>query len=300
MKGIILAGGSGTRLYPLSLAVCKQLLPVYDKPMIYYPLTTLLLAGLREIVIISTPHDLPRFEQLLGDGSRLGIRLSYTVQPEPGGIAQAFILTDDFLGGGSACLILGDNVFYGTGYIEQLRQAAATKQGATIFAYQVSDPERYGIVAFDSGGQALSIEEKPERPKSNFAVPGLYFYDGRVVEFAKGLKPSARGELEITDINRTYLELGELQVLRFSRGIAWLDMGTHRSLLEGSNFIEAIELRQGLKIGCIEEAAYHMGYIDAAQMERIMEETPSSQYRAYLARVLQDSPRAVDAPVYGD
>ncbi len=300
MKGIILAGGSGTRLYPLSLAVCKQLLPVYDKPMIYYPLTTLLLAGLREIVIISTPHDLPRFEQLLGDGSRLGIRLSYTVQPEPGGIAQAFVLTEEFLGGGSACLILGDNVFYGTGYIEQLRQAAATKQGATIFAYQVSDPERYGIVAFDSGGQALSIEEKPERPKSNFAVPGLYFYDGRVVEFAKGLKPSARGELEITDINRTYLELGELQVLRFSRGIAWLDMGTHRSLLEGSNFIEAIELRQGLKIGCIEEAAYHMGYIDAAQMEQIMEETPSSQYRAYLARVLQDSARAVDAPVNGD
>ncbi|MEE9163140.1 MAG: glucose-1-phosphate thymidylyltransferase RfbA [Candidatus Neomarinimicrobiota bacterium] len=300
MKGIILAGGSGNRLYPLSTAVCKQLLPVYDKPMIYYPLTTLMLAGMREIVIISTPHDLPRFEHLLGDGSRLGIRFSYTVQPEPEGIAQAFILTEDFLGGEGACLILGDNVFYGTGYIEQLRHAVATKEGATIFAYQVSDPERYGIVEFDSGGQALSIEEKPERPKSNFAVPGLYFYDGRVVEFAKGLKPSARGELEITDVNRIYLELGELQVLRFSRGIAWLDMGTHQSLLEGSNFIEAIELRQGLKIGCIEEAAYHMGYIDAAQMERIMEETPSSQYRAYLARVLKDSPPAVDKGSAGD
>ncbi|MFB0516333.1 MAG: glucose-1-phosphate thymidylyltransferase RfbA [Candidatus Neomarinimicrobiota bacterium] len=289
MKGIILAGGAGTRLYPLSTAVCKQLLPVNDKPMIYYPLSTLMLAGLRDILIISTPHDLPRFEQILGDGSRLGVSFSYEEQPRPEGIAQAFIVGESFIAGSPVCLILGDNVFYGTGYIEQLRKAVAQDRGATIFAYPVRDPQRYGIVTFDAGGKALSIEEKPQRPRSNYAVPGLYFYDQRVVEFAKGLKPSDRGELEITDINKIYLELGELQVLRFSRGIAWLDMGTHQSLLEASNFIEAIESRQGLKIGCIEEVAFHMGYIDAARLEEIIQDTPASQYRDYLQHVLQEA-----------
>lgn len=289
MKGIILAGGAGTRLYPLSMAVCKQLLPVNDKPMIYYPLSTLLLAGLREILIISTPHDLPRFEQILGDGSRLGVRFSYEVQPKPEGIAQAFLVGESFIAGDSACLILGDNVFYGTGYVDQLRKAAKLERGATIFAYPVRDPQRYGIVTFDGEGRALSIEEKPQRPRSNYAVPGLYFYDRRVVEFTRGLKPSGRGELEITDINKLYLELSELQVLRFSRGIAWLDMGTHQSLLEASNFIEAIESRQGLKIGCIEEVAFHMGYIDTAQLEQIIDDTPASQYRDYLQRVLRET-----------
>lgn len=289
MKGIILAGGAGTRMYPLSTAVCKQLLPVNDKPMIYYSLSTLLLAGLRDILIISTPADLPRFEQVFGDGSRLGVRFSYAEQPRPEGIAQAFIIAESFLAGDPACLILGDNVFYGTGYVEQLRKAASLERGATIFAYPVHDPRRYGIVTFDAQGRALSIEEKPQRPRSNYAVPGLYFYDQRVVEFAKGLKPSARGELEITDINKIYLELGELQVLRFSRGIAWLDMGTHKSLLEASNFIEAVESRQGLKIGCIEEVAFHMGYIDAAQLERTIKEIPPSQYRDYLQRILLEA-----------
>jgi glucose-1-phosphate thymidylyltransferase len=289
MKGIILAGGSGTRLYPLSSAVCKQLLPVYDKPMIYYPISTLLLAGLRDILIISTPSDLPRFEKILGDGSQMGVSFSYQEQPKPEGIAQAFILAESFLAGDAACLILGDNVFYGTGYVSQLRQAAETKAGATIFAYPVSDPQRYGIVAFDDSGKALSIEEKPEKPKSHYAIPGLYFYDQRVVQIARELKPSARGELEITDVNKAYLAWGDLQVLRFSRGIAWLDMGTHRSLLEASNFIEAIETRQGLKIGCIEEVAFHMGYIDADQLGRIVEATPSSQYREYLEHVLHEA-----------
>jgi len=289
VKGIILAGGAGTRLYPLSQAVCKQLLPVNDKPMIYYPLSTLLLAGLQDILIISTPDDLPRFEQILGDGSRLGVRFSYREQPRPEGIAQAFIIAESFIASDPACLILGDNVFYGTGYVEQLRKAVSLEHGATIFAYPVRDPRRYGIVTFDAQGRALSIKEKPQQPKSNYAVPGLYFYDQRVVEFAKRLKPSARGELEITDINKIYLELGELQVLRFSRGIAWLDMGTHQSLLEASNFIEAIESRQGLKIGCIEEVAFHMGNIDAAQLEHIIKETPASQYRDYLKHVLQEA-----------
>ncbi|MFC1546920.1 glucose-1-phosphate thymidylyltransferase RfbA [Candidatus Neomarinimicrobiota bacterium] len=289
MKGIILAGGSGTRLYPLSSAVCKQLLPVYDKPMIYYPISTLLLAGLRDILIISTPSDLPRFEKILGDGSQMGVSFSYQEQPKPEGIAQAFILAEPFLAGDAACLILGDNVFYGTGYVSQLRQAAETKTGATIFAYPVSDPKRYGIVAFDESGKALSIEEKPEQPKSNYAIPGLYFYDQRVVQIARELKPSARGELEITDVNKAYLAWGELQVLRFSRGIAWLDMGTHSSLLEASNFIEAIETRQGLKIGCIEEVAFLMGYIDADQLGRIVEATPRSQYREYLEHVLHEA-----------
>lgn len=289
MKGIILAGGSGTRLYPLSSAVCKQLLPVYDKPMIYYPISTLLLAGLRDILIISTPTDLPRFERILGDGSNIGVNFSYQEQPKPEGIAQAFILAESFLSGDAACLILGDNVFYGTGYVSQLRFAAETETGATIFAYPVGDPQRYGIVSFDESGKALSIEEKPEQPQSHYAVPGLYFYDHRVVQIAKDLKPSARGELEITDVNKTYLEWGELQVLRFSRGIAWLDMGTHRSLLEASNFIEAIETRQGLKIGCVEEVAFHMGYINTDQLRRIVEATPRSQYREYLEHVLHEA-----------
>ncbi len=289
MKGIILAGGAGTRLYPISLGVCKQLLPVNDKPMIYYPLSTLLLAGIRDILIISTPADLPRFEKILGDGSRLGICLQYAQQPKPEGIAQAFIIGAQFIEDSPVCLILGDNVFYGTGYVEQLREAAVQEQGATIFAYPVRDPQRYGIVTFNADGLALNIEEKPARPKSNYAVPGLYFYDHQVVEFAGNLKPSGRGELEITDINRMYLERGELRVLRFSRGIAWLDMGTHRSLLEAGNFIEAIESRQGLKIGCVEEVAFHMGYIDAAQLEQIVQEIPESQYREYLHRVLAEA-----------
>ncbi|UCH61970.1 MAG: glucose-1-phosphate thymidylyltransferase RfbA [Fidelibacterota bacterium] len=289
MKGIILAGGAGTRLYPLSRAVCKQLLPVNDKPMIYYPLSTLLLAGLKDILIISTPDDLPRFEQILGDGSRLGVHFSYQEQPRPEGIAQAFIIAESFIASDPACLILGDNVFYGTGYVEQLRKAASLERGATIFAYPVRDPQRYGIVTFDTQGRALSIEEKPQQPKSNYAIPGLYFYDQRVVEFAKSLKPSARGELEITDINKIYLEMGELQVLRFSRGIAWLDMGTHQSLLEAGNFIEAIETRQGLKIGCIEEVAFHMGNINAAQLDQVIKEIPASQYRDYLQRVLHET-----------
>lgn len=289
MKGIILAGGAGTRLHPLTEVACKQLLPVYDKPMIYYPLTTLLLAGIKDILIISTPKDLPRFEALLGDGSGLGVSFAYQEQPQPKGIAQAFILGAAFMGGDSVCLILGDNIFYGTGYVEQLRRAVANTRGAAIFAYPVSDPQRYGIVDFDDQGQAISIEEKPEHPKSSYAVPGLYFYDNRVVEYTRGLKPSARGELEITDLNRVYLERGELQVFRFSRGIAWLDMGTHQSLLDAGNFIEAIETRQGLKIGCIEEAALHMGFIDGDQLDRLIAQMPDSQYSAYLQKVRQEA-----------
>jgi glucose-1-phosphate thymidylyltransferase len=289
MKGIILAGGAGTRLYPVSRTACKQLLPVYDKPMIYYPLSTLLLTGIQDILIISTPEDLPRFENLLGDGSQLGVGFTYAEQPKPEGIAQAFIIGAEFVGKDAVCLILGDNVFYGTGYVAQLRLAATNNHGATIFAYPVSDPQRYGIVEFDTEGRALSIEEKPKQPKSHFAIPGLYFYDNRVVEFARQLKPSWRNELEITDINKIYLKLGELKVLRFSRGIAWLDMGTHRSLLDASNFIEAIETRQGLKIGCIEEVAYNMGYIDADHLQRYIDKMPQSSYIDYLRRVLQES-----------
>lgn len=288
MKGIILAGGTGTRLYPLSLTTCKQLLPVYDKPMIYYPFSTLLLAGIKDILIISTPKDVPRFQELLGDGTSLGMNCSYLPQPKPEGIAQAFILGEDFIGRDPVCLILGDNIFYGTGYVEQLRRAADNNQGATIFAYQVRDPQRYGIVEFDQNGRALSIEEKPRQPKSNYAVPGLYFYDHRVVDIAKSLHPSARGELEITDVNQTYLSQGKLQVVRFSRGMAWLDMGTHTSLLEAGSFIQTIEHRQGLKIGCIEEIAYNMGYIDARQLQVITKSMPASSYRAYLEQILSE------------
>lgn len=286
-KGIILAGGAGSRLYPLTLVASKQLQPVYDKPMIYYPLSTLMMAGIRDILIISTPHDTPRFQQLLGDGSRFGVRLSYAVQPEPKGIAQAFLVGEEFIDKQPVCLILGDNVFYGKmGFDRVVRDFS---EGASIFGYPVHDPERYGVVEFDSAGRVLSLEEKPLKPKSHYAVPGLYLYDGKVVEITKSLTPSARGELEITDLNKAYLARRELAVERLGRGIAWLDTGTHESLLEASHFIGTLEARQGLKIACLEEVAYRKGFVDRAQFERIIEETPKSSYRDYLAMILQDS-----------
>jgi glucose-1-phosphate thymidylyltransferase len=295
VKGIILAGGSGSRLYPLTHVVSKQLLPVYDKPLIYYPLSTLMLAGIREILIISTPSDLPRFEQLLGDGSQWGLNLEYAVQPSPGGLAQAFIIGRQFVGSGSVSLILGDNIFYGHGFGTALREAASREEGATVFGYYVRDPERYGVVEFEEGYRVVGLEEKPEKPRSHYAVTGLYFYDNQVLDIAANLTPSARGELEITDVNLEYLGRGRLRVEVMGRGMAWLDTGTHESLQQATNFIETIEQRQGLKVSCPEEIAYRMGYLDAEGLSRLAEPMKKSSYGRYLLEVAQEE--SLDARV---
>jgi glucose-1-phosphate thymidylyltransferase len=293
VKGIVLAGGSGTRLYPLTLAVSKQLLPVYDKPMIYYPLSTLMLAGIRDILVISTPHDLPRFEELLGDGSQWGVNFAYAEQPQPEGLAQAFVIGREFVGADNVSLVLGDNIFYGQGFGELLESAVSRKEGATVFGYYVRDPERYGVVEFDGDGTVLSIEEKPKSPRSHYAVTGLYFYDNQILDIASSLEPSGRGELEITDANLAYLYRDQLRVEVMGRGMAWLDAGTHESLMQSANFIETLELRQGLKIGCPEEIAYGKGYIDAGELQRLAYTMSKNSYGQYLLDLLENPEKPV-------